>query len=277
MITAILISTVIAVIVGGIPAFLGARRLAWWMGMAAFAVSFLIFYNSEVLVFIRLGVLMGILVVLFLAIGLFFYVRSKLKGLHRMWLMTPFLLLTTPMTEAQVLATAETLGKGRQAVLLSDNMLYIDDVDLNIGYAQYVRGLADNFDLYCSAGETWILGENQTWVSVGGNWNLWDFRRMHLSLFNIVSSGMHRRHDASTVLLNSAVIVSWKASDAVSIYSGVNGLFPIGGRARGLFTPPQEEINLPLGIAIFQGRFSFFAEADIGHLTAVGTGIGASF
>lgn len=62
---------------------------------------------------------------------------------------------------AQVLTTAETLGRGSQAVMLSENHLFVDGVDLNIAYAQYVRGMSKRFDLYVSFGTTNIQGQNQ--------------------------------------------------------------------------------------------------------------------
>lgn len=177
---------------------------------------------------------------------------------------------------AQVLTAGDTLGAGKSAILVSENRLYVDVVDLNIAYVQYVRGLSDRFDLYVSIGETHILGEDQVWFGIGGNLNLMKWRGTSVSLFNVVSTPLHKREQACKALLNSALVVSrniWR----VGVYSGVNSLIPIGNRVTDLFTPPTYKVNVPLGLVVTAGDWAIFTEADIGHLKAVGIGIARAF
>lgn len=185
--------------------------------------------------------------------------------------------LTIRDTRAQVLTTAETIGSGTQALMLTENHLWVDGVELNIPYVQWVRGLHDRFDLYASVGATHIFDRDQAWIGVGGNLKLFHRGGTAVSLFNIVSTGLHRREESSTVLLNSAVVVSRKISNAVSVWSGVNALIPIGARDRGVFTPPTKKVNVPVGVGIFHGPWGLFMEVDIGRLKAVGFGLARTF
>ena len=177
----------------------------------------------------------------------------------------------------QVLTTAETLGRGTQAILVSENRLFIAGDELNIAYANYVRGITNRFDLYVSIGETHFSGEGQVWLGAGGNLGLVRAGRLNVSVFNIVSVPLHRRDEACTVLLNSAIVASWKVSDGLTLYSGLNSLWPIGVRERGFFTPTEKLVNIPAGAAIFLGKWAIFAEGDFGKLKAVGMGLGRTF
>src|SRR3989338_1148840 len=111
-------------------------------------------------------------------------------------------ILFVATAEAQVLTTAETLGKGKQAVLLAENHLFVDGVNLNIAYAQYIRGLSDRFDLYLTIGGTNIENEDQAWFSIGGNLHLLRLQGFDTSLLNIVSLPINSRDQSSTLLLN---------------------------------------------------------------------------
>jgi hypothetical protein len=178
---------------------------------------------------------------------------------------------------AQILTTGETLGKNRQAIMFSGNWLFVDSDKLNIAYLQYIRGLNERFDFYLSAGGTRIYRENQEWVGIGGNLRLFRVEKVNVSGFNIFSVPVHRRSEASTVLLNSAIVVSRNITERVALYSGINSLWPIGARERGVFTPPTKKINVPLGIGVFWGRWGIFTEGDFGRLKGVGIGISKTF
>ena len=68
--------------------------------------------------------------------------------------------------------------------------------------------------------------------------------------------------------------MSRNLTDTVSVWSGVNGLLPLGNREQGLFTPPDYEWNIPIGAAWFiNERFGVYGEVDIGHIKAVGVGL----
>jgi hypothetical protein len=180
------------------------------------------------------------------------------------------------LANGQVLTTAETGGKNNQAVMLSENRIFVDGIQLNIAYAEYVRGLTKRFDLYASIGNTTIFGENQAWIGIGGNLHLFRVEKVDVSFFNVGSVPVQRPKNASTVLLNSAIVVSRGLTKSITAYSGVNGLFPIGAKERGFFTPTTKKLNVPVGAAISHKKWLIFIEADIGHLSSAGIGIAHS-
>ena len=89
---------------------------------------------------------------------------------------TILLALAGASAQAQVLTTADTLGKGVQGVLASDSHIFVDDARLHIIAGQYVRGLTSRFDLYVIASDTRTDDETGTTVldqfslGAGGNW-----------------------------------------------------------------------------------------------------------
>lgn len=180
---------------------------------------------------------------------------------------------------AQVLTIGETLGKGKSAILLSDNVIYPgnDIPSLNIAYGMWARGLHRRFDVFLSAGETTTEGATQGFAGAGGNLHLVRAGRLAVSFFNIASVPFNRREEACDVLLNSAVVASVPAGPKAFVYSGVNGLIPLGRRERGIFTPPSARFNVPVGATYAIGAWGLWAEADIGRLHAAGIGLTRTF
>ena len=176
------------------------------------------------------------------------------------------------VVEGQVLSIGETLGKGKSGVLLSDNVVVPgDDIpNLNIAYGMFARGLSDRFDLYLSVGETTTDGATQWWAGGGGNLRLARIRKLTLSLFSVASVALNRRDEACQVLLNPALIVSAPLGKQLVVYSGVNGLVPIGDRERGIFTPPSSKVNVPIGATYAIGPWGVWGEGDFGTLRAFG-------
>jgi hypothetical protein len=194
-----------------------------------------------------------------------------------------WLLATCAGVQAQVLTTAETLGKGKSGLLFSDNRIFVDGARLHLLVGQYVRGLSGRFDVYIVAGATRTDDEDATsvitqgWVGGGGNVSLAEWKGFRMSAFGVVSTALNRRTQASDVLANPAVVVSRTAiKDRLALYGGINALVPIGHREQGWFTPPETEVNVPVGALIMLGRWGVFAEADIGHLMALGFGLARS-
>ena len=177
--------------------------------------------------------------------------------------------------EAQVLSIGETLGKGKSGLLLSDNVIVPgDDIpNLNIFYGMFARGLNDRFDLYLSVGETTTEGATQGWIGGGGNLRLARIQKLTVSLFSVASVALNRRDEACQVLLNPALIVSAPLGTQLVVYSGVNGLVPIGDRERGIFTPPSSKVNVPIGATYSIGKWGLWGEADFGTLRAFGVGL----
>jgi hypothetical protein len=193
----------------------------------------------------------------------------------RALLAAAFVPLTWQPVSAQVLSTAETLGKGTSALLFSDNVIVPggDVANLNIAYGQYARGLHERFDLYLSTGATTTEGSTQAWIGGGGNLRLVRIRKMSVSLFTIATVPLTHRDKACLVLLNPALIVSAPLNTKLSVYSGVNSLVPIGERARGSFTPPSTKVNAPIGATYARGRWGLWGEADFGTLRAFGAAL----
>ena len=185
------------------------------------------------------------------------------------------LLLVAARAEAQVLTTGETLGKGKNGLLVSDNQRVPgDDIpNLNIVYAEYARGLSERFDLYVSGGETTTGGSTQGWLGGGGNLRLARVRKATLSFFTVASVPLNHRDEACQVLWNPALVVSTPVSKALTLYTGVNSLVPIGDRERGVFTPPSNKVNVPVGATYAFGAWGLWGEADFGNLNAAGIGL----
>jgi hypothetical protein len=176
---------------------------------------------------------------------------------------------------AQVLSIAETLGKGKSAVLLTDNVIVPGDSipNLNIAYGEFARGLTDRFDLYLSFGETTTDGETQVWTGGGGNLRLARAGKVTFSFFTVASVALTRREEACQILWNPALIVSTPLGTRLTIYSGVNSLIPLGDRARGIFTPPSNKVNAPIGATYAIGPWGLWVEGDVGTLNAFGLGL----
>ena len=185
-----------------------------------------------------------------------------------------FVLLAGPVG-AQVLTTADTLGKGKSGLLVSDNVIMPGDgiAHLNIAYVEFVHGLSDRFDLYLSGGETTTDGATQGWAGGGGNVRLARIGKAAVSLFAVAAVPFNRRDQACRLLLNPAIVVSGPITSRLSLYSGVNTLVPIGDRARGIFTPPSAKINVPIGAMSSLGPWGIWGEIDVGTLNAVGVGV----
>ena len=197
---------------------------------------------------------------------------------------TILLALAGASAQAQVLTTADTLGKGVQGALASDSHIFVDDARLHIIAGQYVRGLTDRLDLYLLASDTRTDDETGTTVldqfslGAGGNWTITRWKGFSVSLFGIVSVPLTHRDQASDVLADAALVISRTVvKDRLALYGGVNALVPIGHRSRGWFTPTDTEVNAPVGGLVMLGKWGVFAEVDIGHLTAVGIGLSRVF
>ncbi len=181
--------------------------------------------------------------------------------------------------DGQVLTIGETLGKGKSAVLLSDNVIYpgAGIPSLNIAFGMWARGIHRRFDLLLSGGETTTEGSTQAWVGGGGNLQLVKVGRLAVSLFTIGSVPLNRRDEACDILLNPALVASVPAGSKMFVYSGVNSLVPVGHRARGIFTPPTARVNVPVGATYALGPWGLWGEVDIGPLHAIGVGLTRAF
>lgn len=185
---------------------------------------------------------------------------------------------------AQVLATAETGGKGGQAVLFSANGLLPEGLKLFNVYGQYIYGVTDRLDVGPIYGNITALGRTQHYVGLG--WNLTLLRRsqtfVDVSLFGTATVPLNSRNDASTVLATPALVVSRPLTlngKAVNLYSGLNTNVPVGQRTDKLFTLPETVWNVPVGISTaVSGNWLLYAETDVHNgIKAVGIGLVRTF
>ncbi len=193
-------------------------------------------------------------------------------------------ILLADQAPAQVLATAETGGKGNHAVLVSANGLYPEGLTLFNAYGQYVYGLTDYIDVTVAYGNISALGESQNYVGLG--WNAVLLRRsqafVDVSFFNVITLPLSNRSQASTVVMTPAVVVSRPmtvAGKSITIYSGLNSLVPIGATQNKLFTPPETLFNVPIGISMpLSKKWIVCAEVDPGtNLKTLGLGVVRTF
>jgi hypothetical protein len=174
------------------------------------------------------------------------------------------LLILSGSTAAQVLTTAETLGKGR-AVTAAENHLWVDGASINGAWVEYAYALSPRFDLYLYP--VWTIstgGQNQQCFGIGGNFHLFQYHRIDAALFNVWSTPLSRQKQASTVLSDVAPIVNYEFKNKKwpVPYSGLNFVFPVGATSRGPFTPPGKEVNVPAGAAFSWRKMTFFIEGD---------------
>jgi len=182
--------------------------------------------------------------------------------------------------EAQVLVTGETGGKGAASVLVTGNGLFPEGLRLFNAYVQAGYGVSDRLDAFVSYGNITALGRTQHYAGVGGNLRL--VRREHafvdVSTFHSASVPLSRRAEASTLLLNSALIASRPVragARTLSLYTGANFTIPIGARRDKLFTPPETFVNLPIGVSTtLAGKWVIYLEVDAGPgLKSAGVGL----
>jgi hypothetical protein len=187
------------------------------------------------------------------------------------------LLLFAARLNAQVLATGETGGKGNKALLLSANGLFADGLNLFSPYAQFVYGAHPRADILLSAGTTTALGRTQSFVGGGAIVQLLkrDRALVDISSFNIFTTPLNKKEEACGVLFNTALVASHPIpffGRGAVLYSGVNFLVPIGSREDKLFTPPDLQVNVPLGLSVnLTKRWIIMSEYDAGpKLTSAG-------
>jgi len=180
-------------------------------------------------------------------------------------------LLTTASAEAQVLTIGETQGKGKNGILVSDTIVL--PADGNNAFGQFSRGLSERFDLYLAGGAATTAGSTQGWLGAGGTLRLARAGKASVALFNLATVPLNRREQACQLLWNPAVVVSAPASKALTLYTGVNALVPIGDRARGVFTPTSTKVNVPIGATYAIGAWGLWGEVDFGNLNTAGIGL----
>ncbi len=173
------------------------------------------------------------------------------------------LILVSVPAVGQTLATAETAGSGKTAVVGMYDRDYAGAwLD---GRFAFVRGLSDSFDLYLLTGHTRVGGEGQWFIAGGGNLHLLGWQGTHLAVNPMIATPVTNRNKASVAWFNPALIVSQRLVGTKLIaYAAANVVVPLGKTERGVFTPAETYVNWPVGLAATFGQWSVLAEFDIG-------------
>jgi len=172
--------------------------------------------------------------------------------------------------QAQTLTTAETIGKGKSSVLLASSALVVKDfTTLSFSFVQGVYGVHPKVDLYGGVNVTTALGQAQTSVTGGANINLLKSKVVSVSAFNLLTTPVNRRSDASAATWFLAAVVSRDlhvSKLGLTGYAGYSATVPLGRKLEDkLFTPPSPVYNLPVGVVIPKGKFAIFAEYNYGR------------
>jgi hypothetical protein len=192
-------------------------------------------------------------------------------------LFTIIALLITASSQAQVLSTADTLGKSKNLLAVSENNLEDAGVGINIAYLQYIRGVSPNFDLYLSVGQTDLFDESQQWIGLGWNAHLLSVKGVSVSFYTNTTIPLSNSQIGSAVLVNPAIVVSHSVNSRLTFYIGVNALVPIGSQSSRFFTPMTTKVNVPIGASIVFGNWGLVEEVDLGKLKAVGVALSRTF
>jgi hypothetical protein len=182
------------------------------------------------------------------------------------------------LANAQTMVTGDTLGKDKASLFVSSNALVVKDFTvLTASTLQYWRGVTNRVDAFAGATLTTALGQKQAGITGGANINLAKTKQLSVSMFNSLSTPLHRRRDSSAVICFAAGVVSHTFSkDGPSVYSGFSATVPVGHTANKLFTPASALYNIPVGLAIPKGKWLIFVEYDFGRTLQTG-GLGSAY
>ncbi len=194
----------------------------------------------------------------------------------KLYAITVLLLVTDAFGQTQV--TADTMGKGNDAMFISSNALVVKDYGtLTVTTLQYWRGLTNRVDAFAGITLTTAFGQQQASVTGGANINLLKTKLVSVSAFNTLATPLHRRQDASAATWFAAGVVSHDFHVA-TLYTGYSATVPIGHTADKLFTPPSVVHNVPVGIAIPKGKLLVFVEYNFGKaVQTAGLGVAYTF
>jgi hypothetical protein len=185
-------------------------------------------------------------------------------------------LFTSTTVSAQVYSTAETNGTGKNSVSVQAYEMKYLGAWSNGGWAQVSHGLTDRVDAFALAGWTYYNGATQPWVGIGSNVNVGKLAGFDFSIYDYLTKPLARHDEASTLSLDTAVLVSRRIGPATG-YIGGNVIIPIGHLDRATFTTPHTEHQLVAGAAVPVKAWTVYGEVDAGHLLSVGFGLSRSF
>lgn len=182
---------------------------------------------------------------------------------------------------AQVLLTAEPGGSGAQSLAVTASLISPEDFgNLTNLWAQYGFGITDRIDVFAAYGAIRVFGETQHYAGIGSNIGI--LRRnqhgLDVSVMSGVTAPMSRREKAATLLGTLAVIASRPvkiSSLTMTPYGGFESVVPMGGRARGVFTPVETLFAGIAGVAIpLQKTWTAYLEYNPGpNLRSGGAGV----
>lgn len=185
-------------------------------------------------------------------------------------------LIVASVSFAQVMSTADTLGKGKNALFLGTAPTWVSGGDMGTAnFVQVWHGFTDRIDGFCGVAVFTVPDQAQANGLCGINANLVQVKpkddpkapsKFSVSTFQMVATGLHARKDSSTFWWYPAVIANTNVpvgKTTLSPYVGYAVTVPVGNIENKVFTFDQPVHNVPVGLAITRGRFVFFAEYDV--------------
>lgn len=170
-----------------------------------------------------------------------------------------FVACLPPSATAQVMATAETTGHGKNSVQFGGAYQDEGDDGTHVPYLSYTRGLGP-MDIFTSVGGTFRAGHRQAWVSSGGNLKLVRIRGTSFSVLATVR--MPVTGEGSEILLNTAAIMSQRVGSGLELYVRVNERRAVGKKGSGIFAQAKPEYTVPIGAAIRMEPVTMFVELE---------------
>ncbi|MCX6797403.1 MAG: hypothetical protein NTX98_02915 [Candidatus Doudnabacteria bacterium] len=173
------------------------------------------------------------------------------------------------LASAQILTTAEPLGKGKRTAFVSSAALQVKDyTTLTSSNAQFIYGLHDRLDMYVGGGLTTAVGRVQKYAFLGANMGLWKNEKwFSVSTYHVFLIPVDRHSEACGLLWLPSIVVSKNLvvkKFKLTPYSGYLLTLPLGHTDGKRFTPPSPTHNLAAGVMIPRGQWSFFAEYCFG-------------
>lgn len=175
----------------------------------------------------------------------------------------------------QTMVTGETIGKGKTALFGATNALRVKDfTTLGLSMGQVWYGATNRIDVFGGISDTAVYGQHQFAAMTGTNLNLLKSKAVAVSTFHALLVPMNRRAEGNPLWF--AAIVASRNIGKVVGYTGYSANVPLGNSANKLFTPPDAVHNVPIGIAIPQGKRMWFVEYNFGKTTQT-FGLGLSW
>ena len=181
----------------------------------------------------------------------------------------------------QVLVTGQTAGKGNGVAFVSSNGVFADGIDAANNWGGVEVGIAGHIDLFGGGGAFSLPGHQFPYAVAGGLFGL-PTRKLHFdaSTYQVAILPLYDRKDASTSIINSALVVSKTFTlkrFTITPYTGASWLYSLGPKDR-MFSIPHCTFQIPFGISIpISEKLGLVIEYDEGSTKSFGIALSYSF